>query len=155
MDENTLEIYTDGSSLSNPRTGGIGIRYLYIGSDGNEKIEDLDNLLGFKNATNNQMELQACVVALEKAKKIKEFNRINKIVIYSDSKYVVDNYPLALFHWQKTKWITSAGNPVLNANIWKDLIKEVRKVGKPVRFIWVKGHSKDFLCNIGGKIYLL
>jgi ribonuclease HI len=34
--ENSLHIYTDGSSLPSPRRGGIGIRFLFIDSEGRE-----------------------------------------------------------------------------------------------------------------------
>jgi ribonuclease HI len=34
--EKTLNIYTDGSSLSGPRRGGIGIRFVTINDSGDE-----------------------------------------------------------------------------------------------------------------------
>lgn len=67
--ENALHIYTDGSSLPSPRRGGIGILFLLIDSQGREEISDSRHA-GYKGATNNQMELQACIEALE------EFTRI-------------------------------------------------------------------------------
>ena len=60
--EDALNIYTDGSSYSKPRVGGVGIRYIYIGKNGEEIIEDLE-VPGYRNATNNQMELLACLNA--------------------------------------------------------------------------------------------
>lgn len=54
--EDAINIYTDGSSYSNPRRGGRGIRYITINETGDEEIED-DCLMGYKEAINNQMEL--------------------------------------------------------------------------------------------------
>lgn len=62
--EDALNVYTDGSSYSGPRTGGIGIRFITIDEHGNEKILDIEEP-GFNGATNNQMELYACIQALK------------------------------------------------------------------------------------------
>ena len=106
-------------------------------------IEDVE-VSGYMNATNNQMELHACVAALKEALRYKELASFDGIAIYTDSRYVVDNYRKAMFEWPKTKWRTRDGPPVLNAGLWKDLIKQM-KLCYPLRvnFFWVKGHSKD------------
>lgn len=143
MIENALNIYTDGSSLSHPRSGGVGIRFVTYDDLGNEVTEDVE-LSGYKNATNNQMELYACVAALKEALRYKDLTAFSGIAIHSDSRYVVDNYRRAMFEWPKTKWRTRDGPPVLNAELWKDLVRQIRHCW-PLRvdFYWVKGHSKD------------
>jgi len=118
MIENALNIYTDGSSLSHPRLGGIGIRFVTYDSRGEEVSEDVE-VPGYKNATNNQMELYACVAALKEALRYKDLSLFDSIAIHSDSRYVVDNYRKAMFEWPKTKWTTRGGPPVLNADLWK------------------------------------
>jgi len=141
--DNTLYIYTDGSSLPHPRSGGIGIRFLTYNSLGEEVPEDIE-VPGYKNATNNQMELYACVAALKQALRRNDLPLYDSIVINTDSMYVVDNYRKAMFEWPKTKWTIRGGAPVLNAGLWKDLVREIKHC-KPLRvnFSWVKGHSKD------------
>jgi len=69
--ENALNIYTDGSSLPHPRSGGIRIRFVTDDAQGEEVIENVE-LPGYKNATNNQMELYACVAALKEALRYKD-----------------------------------------------------------------------------------
>lgn len=64
--ENALNIYTDGSCYSGPRRGGIGIIFITIDEAGNEVVEEIE-LPGYQQATNNQMELMACIKALERA----------------------------------------------------------------------------------------
>ena len=52
---------------------------------------------GFKHTTNNRMELLSVIVALEKLKK----DKLN-VIIYSDSKYVVDSVEKGwVFSWEK------------------------------------------------------
>ena len=140
--ENALNIFTDGSSLGSPRAGGIGVRFVIIDSYGEEQVQDFE-FAGHKNATNNEMELHACIVALKEAMKADIPPNITKIVIQTDSLYVVDNYKRAMFEWPKTRWLNREGRPVLNANLWKKLVKCFQKIGMIVEIKWVKGHSKS------------
>ncbi|MEK6256367.1 MAG: ribonuclease HI [Chloroflexota bacterium] len=140
--EDALNIFTDGSSLQSPRAGGIGIRYITIDSSGDELIQDIQSP-GYKNATNNQMELQACIFALSEAVRLKMLLGLNRVVVYSDSQYLVENYKKAMFRWPKKQWCLESGRPVLNADLWKQLVKNIKKTGVIVDFKWVKGHSKN------------
>ncbi|MBI2845069.1 MAG: ribonuclease HI [Chloroflexi bacterium] len=149
--ENSLNIFTDGSSFSRPRVGGIGIRYVTIDASGNEQIRDLA-LPGYKGATNNQMELHACISALKEAKRLSMAAGAHKIVIYTDSAYVAGNYSKAMFQWSKTRWLTRSGRPVLNADLWKELLKQVKKAGMRVEIRWVKGHAKSTHNKVADKL---
>jgi ribonuclease HI len=140
--ENSLHIYTDGSSLPSPRRGGIGIRFLLIDSEGREEIIDSRHA-GYQGATNNQMELQACIEALEEASDRGLASSIGKIVVHTDSQYVVGNVNQAKFTWPKQRWMTRSGTPVLNADLWKRLVRAIKNAGRRVEFEWVQGHSKD------------
>ena len=140
--ENALHIYTDGSSLPSPRRGGIGIRFLLIDSQGREEITDSRHP-GYKGATNNQMELQASIEALEEARDLGLAISVSKIVVHTDSQYVVDNVNHAIFTWPKQRWATRAGRPVLNVDQWKRLVRAIKNAGRRVDFEWVQGHSKD------------
>jgi len=140
--ENALNIFTDGSSLGSPRAGGIGVRFVIIDPSGEEQVQNFD-FIGYMNATNNQMELQACIEALKEAMKQDLPSNVTKIIIYTDSLYVVENHKKAMFEWPKTRWLTRSGRPVLNADLWKELIKCIKKIGMRVEIMWVKGHSKS------------
>ena len=107
--EGALNIYADGSSYSGPRKGGIGIRFVTINDKGYEDVRDIEPP-GHKGATNNQMELYACVEALKEAQKMYDLGYFSKIIINSDSKYVVDNYRNALFNWSGNGWRNYQGN---------------------------------------------
>jgi ribonuclease HI len=142
FDENVLNIYTDGSSKAKPRRGGIGIRFVYIDGSGNEAFEDFTSL-GFQSATSNEMELTACIVALKNIDKYLQLQEFKKIIIFTDSAYIVNNIYNAKYIWPKKKWVKSGGAPVLNVPLWKDLIKYIGKTGKRVEFKKVQGHSTD------------
>jgi len=140
--EDALNIYTDGSSFPNPRMGGVGMLFITIDKNGHENILPIEQP-GYKGATNNQMELLACVNALKEAQDNFNLIEFRKIIINSDSQYVVSNYKYALFNWSTNGWKNQDGRPMENAAIWKELLKQVRKTGKRVDFNWVKGHAKD------------
>lgn len=140
--ENALNIYTDGSSFSNPRRGGIALRFVTVNELGDEVIAD-DILTGHQGATNNEMELLACIKALECALKHGSLAKVEKVCIFTDSMYVATNASRAMFQWPKTSWKNSNGRPIENTQLWKDLIKLIKKIPKRVEFEWVKGHAKN------------
>jgi hypothetical protein len=49
----------------------------------------------------------------------------------------------AIFTWPKQRWATRAGTPVLNAGLWKRLVRAIKNAGRRVDFERVQGHSKD------------
>lgn len=140
--EGALNIFTDGSSFSHPRSGGIGIRFVTINAPGNEVVEDIEPV-GYPGATNNQMELQACIEGLKLAVGRPDISTFTSIEIVTDSRYVVDNVDSAKFQWPKTQWKLTSGKPVENAEQWKDLVRLLKKSPQRVHFHWVKGHAKN------------
>lgn len=149
VEEGVLSIYTDGSSYSNPRKGGVGFSFVYIDSAGNEQSID-SAMPGYSGATNNQMELQACISALEDCLSRRpsvDVSPFRSIEIYTDSMYVRDNYKNALYVWPKNGWRLSHGTPVQNAELWKKLTKLTMKMYRERRlrvgFNWVKGHKSS------------
>lgn len=120
-------MYTDGACLGNPGSGGYGTILVYEG-----KIKELSG--GFSITTNNRMEILAVIKGLEALK------QPCNVVVYSDSKYVVDAINLKwLDSWKKKNWRKSNRELVQNPDLWKrlDALMQVHKV----QFIWVKGHD--------------
>jgi len=140
-DENALNIYIDGSSSSSPRRGGIGIRFVFPDYMNKEKM-DFDPE-GYIGATNNEMELKACIVALQQVSKFSELQQVSRIIIHTDSLYVVDNYKTAVYFWSRNKWYTRAGAPVQNTKLWKELLKEANKVRKRIDIEWLRRRSNE------------
>ncbi|MBX2985194.1 MAG: ribonuclease HI [Bacteroidia bacterium] len=118
-----LSIYTDGSARGNPGPGGYGAILIY----GDAKLEISD---GFRNTTNNRMELMAVIEAI---KKIKRINM--EIDIYTDSKYVCDSINKG---WLQS-WVKKNFKDKKNVDLWKEFL-EVSKM-QNIHFHWVKGHN--------------
>ena len=120
-----ITVYTDGAAKGNPGKGGYGVVMI----SGNHKKEFSQ---GFRLTTNNRMELLAVIVALEKIKIPK-----SKVVVYSDSKYVVD----AIEKKWVFSWETKNFNKKKNPDLWIRFLKVFRV--HRVSFIWVKGHANN------------
>jgi ribonuclease HI len=147
-DPNSLHIYTDGSSYSSPRRGGMGFVFVFPEYLNKEPLTVKP--LGYKKATNNQMEIKACTTALEES--IKLTKCWQRIIVHPDSQYVCDYYLKAAFKWRINKWKKSSGAPVANMDQWKELIKAIQKTKTPVDFSWVKSHSKNKYNKMADKL---
>lgn len=122
-----VEIYTDGSCNYKSKDGGIGI---YMKYNGHEK----EYHQGFHGTTNNRMELLAATKALEM------IPSNYKVVLYSDSQYVVNAIQKQwLFVWERHNFLGTK-----NSDLWKRFLKAYRKFEKgTVKLKWVKGHQKN------------
>ncbi|GCC50181.1 ribonuclease HI [Chryseotalea sanaruensis] len=118
-----IRIYTDGAAQGNPGPGGFGT-ILKFGAHEKELSQ------GFRLTTNNRMELLAVITGLEAIKK----NDL-PVMIFSDSKYVVDSVEKGwLWNWEKKNFKDKA-----NVDLWLRYIPLHKKL-KP-RFTWIKGHA--------------
>ena len=59
--------------------------------------------------------------------------------LFSDSQYVVKGMSEWVKGWQRRNWRKSDGKPVLNDDIWKQLIQAA--VGRTIHWSWVEGHA--------------
>ncbi len=120
-------IFTDGSALKNPGPGGYGTVLLY-----KKHRKELSG--GYRETTNNRMELMACIKGLEVLKHKSE------VVVYSDSKYVIDGMTKGWAkRWQKNGWMRSKKDRAENADLWAQLLKLCEQHN--VEFCWVRGHA--------------
>ncbi|MBF24959.1 MAG: ribonuclease HI [Flavobacteriales bacterium] len=118
-----ISIYTDGAASGNPGRGGYGVILEYKGN-----TKELSQ--GYRFTTNNRMELLAVIIGLEAIK-----DTGYDILIYSDSKYVVDAINKKwVFNWERTQFKKKK-----NIDLWKRFLKIYRKYN--VKFKWVKGHA--------------
>lgn len=140
--DDELIVYTDGSCYPKGRRGGAAFLFLTYDACGNETVEEFP-LQGYRGSTNNQMELYACVSALAQVVKDDWLTRVRKILIRTDSMYVVNSHKLALYEWSRNKWRSRQGRPVEHAELWKDFIRLLMKCRGRVTVKWIKGHSKD------------
>jgi ribonuclease HI len=124
-----ITIYTDGASRGNPGPGGYGA-VLLSGHHRKELSE------GFRLTTNNRMELLSVIKALEALKK-----EGSEVIVYSDSKYVVDAVEKKwVFGWEKKQFAKKK-----NADLWMRFLRIYRR--HKVRFQWVRGHASNEMNN--------
>jgi ribonuclease HI len=130
-------IYTDGACSGNPGPGGWGtVIYFTDGS-----VHELGG--AESQTTNNRMEMQAAIEALEF---LLAAEQTEAIVLYTDSEYVKNGVTQWLKGWKQKGWKTAAGKPVLNQDLWRvlDALQEkVTQQGASLQWRYVKGHSGD------------
>ena len=128
----TVNIYTDGAARGNPGPGGYGAVLQFFDSRGNEHRKEISQ--GYKQTTNNRMELLAAIRGLEL------LNQPSEVNLYSDSKYLVDAFNKGwIENWKINRWRTANHQSVKNQDLWKALIT-LSKIHK-ITFNWVKGHD--------------
>lgn len=124
----TVIIYTDGACRGNPGPGGWGVLIEY-----GELSKQLYG--GDVSTTNNKMELTAAIMAL------KEIKEPCEIILYTDSKYVLQGIEEWIHNWKKRGWRGANKKPVKNIDLWKELDQLRDKHN--IKWNWVKGHSGD------------
>ncbi|WP_288980518.1 ribonuclease HI [uncultured Flavobacterium sp.] len=120
-----VHIYTDGAAKGNPGPAGYGVVMEMVGTPYKKEFYE-----GFRLSTNNRMELLAVIVGLEKLK-----NPKTKVLVVSDSKYVVD----AVEKRWVFQWVKIGFKAKKNPDLWIRFLKAYRK--HQVDFQWVKGHN--------------
>ena len=133
-----VTLYTDGACSGNPGAGGWGAVLLY-----GEHRRELSG--GEIETTNNRMELTAVIQGLERLK------YPCHVDIYSDSSYTVKGFTEGwVYAWEKSDWRKADKKPVLNEDLWKQLLALSRK--HELTFHWVKGHADNEYNNICDKL---
>lgn len=127
----SYECYTDGAYSSVRNQGGIGVVFLRNGEKVFEKSQ------GYKDTTNNQMEIVATLLVLKSFK-----SPVDSITIYTDSMYVIG---CATKGWKRKK----------NVTLWKMFDLEFDRVSKlcsNITFQHVKGHADNYWNNYVDKL---
>lgn len=136
---NTIEAYTDGSSLACSdvrRSGGCCEEFGFVGGwasviNINDEIVELS---GYSlDTTNNRMELMGAIKTLE------YFKEPTKLTLYTDSIYVKNGITIWIKNWKINAFRTANRKEVLNKDLWQklDALNQIHNVD----YRWVKGHS--------------
>lgn len=128
MTKPLVTIYTDGACDPNPGPGGWAAVLLYRGA---EKV-----LTGSeRHTTNNRMELQAAISALE------ALGGSTRVQLHTDSEYLKRGVTEWLSRWIARGWLKSDKRPVLNVDLWQRL--HALTLRHDIEWHWVRGHSGD------------
>ncbi|MGC2460911.1 MAG: ribonuclease HI [Steroidobacteraceae bacterium] len=121
-----VDIYTDGACRGNPGPGGWAA---LLSAGGREK-----EISGAQiQTTNNRMELQAVIAALQALK------RPVDVRLYTDSQYVRRGILEWLPQWKARGWRTADKKPVKNLDLWQLL--ETAAARHRIEWHWVRGHA--------------
>lgn len=125
-----VAIYTDGACIGNPGPGGYGVVLLC----GGNRIE-LSG--GYRETTNNRMEILAAIKGLEFLKEDR-----CQVKVYSDSQYLVKAVMQGwVKRWAARGWMRNNKDKALNPDLWSKLLKLCRL--HEVEFEWVRGHAHN------------
>ncbi len=127
-----ITLYTDGACRGNPGNGGYGSILEYTDAGG--RLHQRELSAGYRQTTNNRMELLAVIKGLEQLKSA------CAVTVFSDSKYIVDAFAKGwVAAWQKNNWMRGRKEEVKNQDLWKRLLELMR--GHTVEYRWVRGHD--------------
>ena len=128
-----VTIYTDGACSGNPGPGGWGAILRY-----GEAEKVLSG--GEPETTNNRMELQAVIHALQALKEP------CVVELWSDSRYVVDALEKGWARsWRERGWRRADKKPALNPDLWETLLPLTEL--HELHCHWVKGHAENEFNN--------
>ena len=119
-------MYTDGACSGNPGPGGYGAILQY-----GEHRRELSG--GFRQTTNNRMELTAAIKALEVLKEP------CSVVLFTDSEYLANGISKGWARSWSAKGWRRQGRIVPNWELWRRLL--VLCDHHHVRMRWVEGHA--------------
>lgn len=130
--QSSIVIFTDGACSGNPGPGGWGS--IVVLPDGS--VRELGG--GDRKTTNNKMEMIATIRALE----LLSVPATSKILLYTDSTYVIRGITQWVFGWRSRGWKTAEGKDVANKELWEELLRQVMRL-KPSTIEWkyIRGHS--------------
>ncbi|XP_053236713.1 ribonuclease H1 isoform X3 [Podarcis raffonei] len=124
-------VYTDGCCSSNGRRKARAGTGVYWGPD--HPLNSSERLPG--RQTNQRAEIHAACKAIEQAKS----QNINKLAIYTDSKFTIEGMTSWVKNWKKNDWKTYKGTDVTNREDFERLAN--LSEGMDIQWKHVPGHS--------------
>ena len=128
-----IRIYTDGGCSGNPGPGAWA--YILL-----EPGRETQNAGFVSNTTNNRMELQAVIGALEAVGKRSNLPAV-EIELFTDSQYVKNGISDWIHNWIRNGWKTRSKQPVKNQDLWRQLLDLSSKMS--IHWRWLQGHAGD------------
>ena len=126
MNPQAVELFTDGACRGNPGPGGWGALLRYGGHERRLKGSEA-------RTTNNRMELLAAIEGLAAIK------GRQKVVLTTDSKYVMQGITEWIANWKRRGWKTAGRKPVKNVDLWQRL--DTLVAAHDIEWQWVRGHT--------------
>ena len=146
-------IYCDGGSRNgNGSKENYGSVASLIKFD-NTNTMDYDSIIrkGFKDVTNNQMELLGFILPLTYLYKTNK-NKKLLIKLFSDSQYLTKGINEWLNNWKRNNWKTYDKKSIKNIELWKiiDFFLNIKNFEFEIN--WVKGHNGNPLNEVADSL---
>lgn len=144
LEEELLEIYVDGSVIG--KSGAVAVKIKEILPNGDESYREFLSRQ-FSYVKSGQLEIVACTCALDEVANQGFLRGKTRVVIYTDSKYVVENYRRSMFHWVGHGMRMKYEKPALDPREWKSLTKQLKRYSSEfkinVEIKKTQAHSND------------
>jgi ribonuclease HI len=134
-----IAVFSDGGCRGNPGPGAFA--YVIQDHEGTvlKEAAQVDNY-----TTNNKMELSGVIEGLNGLQEIlPTINRdalLQRVVVVTDSKYVVDGMNSWVAGWKSRGWKKADGKAPENVELWMKLDQKINSFFE-VKFQWVRGHG--------------
>ncbi|HUV69338.1 MAG TPA: ribonuclease H [Terracidiphilus sp.] len=125
--ERTFHIFTDGSVIGNPGSGG----WAAVLTSG-DKIWEMSGSSPW--TTISEMELLAAVEAL------RSIPAGSSVQLYSDSELLISGMLFQSRHWQAHEWRNSRGVPLQHQYLWRELLAVNERLN--IQWQWIRGHNR-------------
>jgi ribonuclease HI len=145
-DPHALKLYIDGNAYDNPGGAGGYACFAEYPESWNRPDEEIFRQ-GFHETSNNRMELQACICALEYVRERGSTLGVQRVQIITDSKYVCDHQNVVP-RWRANRWKTLSGRPVENSDLWKRFLTVRSAVKVRSDILWRKGKKSLILKSV-------
>lgn len=139
-----IKLYTDGGSRNHGNKRGQHVKtddkaaWAYLIEYHGQQVTGTGGEYG---STNNKMEVTALVQALQYLL-THGLNHYSTIATL-DSHYVLDPITKGwLSGWQRRQWVTAAGRPVANKELWQQVLQLLPEFSN-LHFAWTKGHAAN------------
>ncbi|KAM9200923.1 ribonuclease H1-like [Dugong dugon] len=129
--ERTPTVYVDGSCKNNGRDGAKAGFGIFWGPDNPLNVSE--RVSG--RQTNQTAELRAAHKAIEQAKSL----NMDKLIIKTDSKFVIRGVTEWMGNWKQNGWKTASGRDVVNRSDFEKIDQASR--GMDIQWEYVPGHQ--------------
>ena len=135
-------VFTDGSTFNNGSKknafGGIGVFY----KDNDSR--NISKILTSSKVTNNVAEILACIYGIEGIINLSDFDKKNRITVYTDSQYTINSITKWAKTWESNGWKRKQGNTLMNLKN-KEIIQKLYKYYNiyNINFIHIRAHTKE------------
>ena len=125
-----IHIYSDGACSGNPGPGGWAAVIIF--PEG--RVREIGG--AERPTTNNRMEMTAAMAALIAVK-----DRPEPVKLHTDSGLLVNGIKGWIHGWKRKGWLTAAGEPVVNRDLWESLDALAAERRGRLAWVHVKGHA--------------